>query len=110
MILTAPSFGNTWNLDFKIISRRLLGNELKTVVDANWPIVEKLTLLYENLSTAAKDAMQTDLLAAIGSQIDLTDWEGTDWVGTIVSDVVITEAKRGCGWSVQFDFEGMLVP
>ena len=108
MILTAPSFGNTWNLDFRIVSRRLLGNELKTVVDPNWPIIERLSVLYESLSTLAKNALETDILAGMGNQVVLTDWEGTNWIGTIVGDLTIKEDHRDCGWSVQFDFEGIL--
>ncbi len=107
MILTSPSFGNTWANDFKVLQRSTLGNELKVIADAEWPNIQRLQMIFENRSVDAKDALVADILAGYGTEMNLTDFEGKDYVGIITGDVVVTEAKPNCGYSVSFEFEGM---
>ena len=77
-------------------------------IDPNWPVIEKFKVLYEAMSQAAKDAFVTTLLSWMGDEVNLTDWEGTTWIGTISSDIEISQPRRGgCGYNVTFEFEGI---
>lgn len=104
---TAPQNGNIWELNFQMLSKRTLANELKVTTDSTRPTIDRIKLTYEGLSIADRDTTYTALVGLIGEEVNLTDWEETEWVGTISSDIQVTQSRRGCGYDISFEFEGI---
>lgn len=106
MIITPPSFGNSWGSDFEIVHRDTHGGELKTVIDNQWPVLEKMSVRFPTLSTAAKNTLVNEVVAAYGTELALTDHEGVNWIGMILGNAQVVQDHRDCGWEVSFEFEG----
>jgi hypothetical protein len=107
LTLSAPQFGNTWEVNFLMLPKRNGSNELLIAKEDTRPTIDRIKLTYPALSITDRDTTWASLIGLIGEEIILTDWETTEWVGSISGDIEVTQSRRGCGYDISLEFEGI---
>lgn len=111
--LKVPLFGNTDSIEISRIQRNSRAGDLIIWAHPNWPKTEKLKFNFVNLSNTQAKAFLAFLDATLGQDITLTDHEGNDWTGFIITpESPITQSGRedkvSCGgFNCEFEFEGV---
>ena len=77
--------------------------------DPTWPKVRTLAVTIIGLTGAQVDEFHAFMLATVGQEIGLTDWEGNIWKGFITNpnDQATQDGKEK--WTVTFEFEGEIL-
>lgn len=110
--LRAPNLDNKERLSFTRINRETRGGRLIVFADPTWPQVNTLALSFSGLSKAEIDSLQTFMVAHLGEEIGLIDWEGHQWIGVITSPTERgVQDGKGCDgrWTIGLEFEGVLL-
>lgn len=110
--LRAPNLDNRERLAFTRINRETRGGRLIVFADPLWPQVNTLVLTFSGLAKAEIDALQAFLVAHLGEEVGLIDWEGRHWVGVITSPAErAVQDGGGCDgrWTIGLEFEGVLL-
>ncbi len=107
--LRAPELDNLDRSAFNRISRETRGGKLSVFADPNWPQIQTVVATFTGLTKTEVDALSTFLVAYVGKEIRMQDWEGREWVGvaTNPNEAFIQDGKRG--WTTTFEFEGTLI-
>jgi hypothetical protein len=110
MIFRNPKFGNSFSIDTGVKVRRSLDGELLIARGQSWPNIESFSMEFEALTDAQMQAMMDFCSAMAGDEFNIQDHEGTLWLGVIKSpEIEFRQAKRVCGWTTKFEFEGKRV-
>jgi hypothetical protein len=110
--LRAPNLDNRERLSFTRINRETRGGRLIVFADPTWPQVNTLVLSFSGLSKAEVDSLQTFMVAHLGEEVGLIDWEGHHWVGVITSPTErAVQDGKGCDgrWTIGLEFEGVML-
>ncbi len=110
--LRAPNLDNRERLAFTRINRETRGGHLTVFADPIWPQINTLVLSFSGLAKAEIDALQTFMVAHLGEEVGLIDWEGRQWVGVITSPTERgVQDGKGCDgrWTIGLEFEGVLL-
>lgn len=110
--LRAPNLDNRERLAFTRINRETRGGRLTVFADPTWPQINTLVLSFSGLEKAEIDALQTFMVAHLGEEVGLIDWEGRQWVGVITSPTERgVQDGKGCDgrWTIGLEFEGVLL-
>lgn len=108
VVLRSPEFDNVEQLEFQRINRRIRGGDLIIHRQAYWPIAERLSMKFTNLTHTVGDSVLDFLSATIGLEIGLLDHEGRQWRGIILTPSARLSADTGreCQYSIALEFEG----
>lgn len=113
--LRAPELDNIDRLAFTRINRETRGGKLSVFADPAWPKTETVIVTFIGLTRTEIETLQTFLVAHIGEEIGMQDWEGREWVGIVTTpnESAVNDGGRnvcgGKGWTITFEFEGVLV-
>ncbi len=109
VLLKAPELDNVDQVSATRINRETRGGELNIFADPIWPEVHTLKVSFNGLTTVEASDLQTFIYAHLGKDILLTDWEGREWIGVIISpdEPIIQDNENR--WSASFTFEGKLL-
>ena len=111
--LRAPELDNIDRVSFTRISRETRGGKLTIFADPTWPKVQTIIATFIGLTEAEKDEVLNFFLTHIGKEIGMQDWEGREWVGIVTTpnESAVQDGKSctGRGWTLTFEFEGVLV-
>jgi hypothetical protein len=80
--------------------------------DPTWPQVNTLVLSFSGLSKAEIDSLQTFMVAHLGEEVGLIDWEGRQWAGIITTPTErAVQDGKGCDgrWTIGLEFEGVML-
>ena len=108
--LPNPVFGDTHYVDTGAIVRRTQGMELKTMKAATWPVVQRLSVTFRNLSSSDIGDLLGFMIDHIGAEVTFTDQRGVVWTGIIITPTnsAVHEGKdSNCGRrNFSFELEG----
>jgi hypothetical protein len=111
--LRAPELDNIDRMAFNRISRETRGGKLTIFADPNWPQVQTVIVTFIGLTRTEIDDLLTFFTSYVGEEISMQDWEGREWVGVITTpnEAAVQDGKScaGRGWTITFEFEGVLV-
>ena len=108
VVLRNPEFANKDSLTFNRVNRETRGGTLVIYADPNWPKIETLQVEIQCISTGQKADLAAFLVASLGQEIGLLDYENRQWKGIILDpDTAIACPERG-DYTVSFEFEGEL--
>jgi hypothetical protein len=77
--------------------------------DPSWPKVNTVSCNFTGLTSAEVLAFQAFVDDYLGLEINITDWEGHEWVGVITTPNEPATHDGRDKWSVGFEFEGVVV-
>lgn len=108
LVLRNPEFGDRDRLNFNRINRMTRGGTLIVYADPKWPKTQTLVLQVDALSQQQAQDFKAFLIASLGKEIGLLDWEGRQWKGIIVTpDARITHVGKH-DRSIAFEFQGTI--
>ncbi len=107
--LPAPEFENRDRINATRINRETRGGKLTVFADPEWPKINTVACTFTGLTTAEVEAYQEFVANYIGLEINITDWEGREWVGVITAPNEPATHDGKDDWTVSFEFEGVLV-
>jgi hypothetical protein len=107
--LPAPEFENRDRLNFTRISRETRGGKLSVFADPNWPKINTVVCNFTGLTSNEVYVLQTFIETHLGEEINITDWEGREWIGVITTPNEPATHDGKNKWSVGFEFEGVIV-
>jgi hypothetical protein len=109
--LRSPEFDNIEQLEFQRINRRTRGGDLTIHRQDYWPIAERLSMNFTNLTHSVGDSLLEFLAVSIGQEIGLLDNENRQWRGLILTPSARLSADTGreCQYSVSIEFEGITI-
>ena len=111
--LRAPELDNIDRIAFNRISRETRGGKLTVFADPNWPQVQTVIVTFIGLTRTEIDDLLAFFTSYVGEEISMQDWEGREWVGVITTpnEAAVQDGKScvGRGWTITFEFEGVLV-
>jgi hypothetical protein len=113
--LRAPELDNIDRLSFTRINRETRGGKLSVFADPAWPKTETVIATFVGLTRTEIEDLQTFFVDHIGEEIGMQDWEGREWVGVVTTpnESAVNDGGRnacgGKGWTITFEFEGVLV-
>ncbi len=111
--LRAPELDNIDRIAFNRISRETRGGKLTVFADPNWPQVQTVIVTFIGLTRTEIDDLLTFFTSYVGEEISMQDWEGREWIGVITTpnEAAVQDGKSctGRGWTITFEFEGVLV-
>ena len=113
--LRAPNLDNRERQAFTRINRETRGGTLTVFSDPVWPSMNTLVLTFSGLTKTEVEETQDFMIAHIGLEVGLIDWEGRMWMGLITTpgEQAVQDGKSGpCGggrFTISFEFEGVLV-
>lgn len=111
--LRAPELDNIDRVAFNRISRETRGGKLTVFADPTWPKVQTVIVTFIGLTKTEVDDLLSFFVSHIGEEIGMQDWEGREWVGIITTpnEAAVQDGKSctGMGWTVTFEFEGVLI-
>ena len=107
--LRQPELDNRDRNAFSRVSQETRGGKLLVFSDPTWPKVRTLAVTIIGLTGAQVDEFHAFMLATVGQEIGLTDWEGNIWKGFITNpnDQATQDGKEK--WTVTFEFEGEIL-
>jgi hypothetical protein len=108
IILPAPQFENRDKIASTRISRETRGGKLSVYADPIWPQINTVACSFTGLTTTEVDLFQDFVATYIGLEINITDWEGREWVGVITGTEEPATHDGKDKWSIGFEFEGTL--
>jgi hypothetical protein len=109
IILRAPELDNIDRYAFSRINRETRGGKLSIFVDPNWPQINTLIANFIGLKKTEIDEILTFLHNYVGEEVHITDWEGREWVGVIITPNESATQDGRDNWSFTFEFEGVLI-
>lgn len=106
LVLRAPNLGNIERLSFDRINRETRGGTLVIYADPIWPKIHTLVLSFSVLKSTEAQGLLTFMLAHLGQEIRLIDWENRAWKGVIINpqDPIVQDGRES--FSASFEFEG----
>jgi len=106
VIVRDPSFGNIDRLHFSRINHESRGGKLIIFADPIWPKTENQIFSFSGLKLAKVDEIQAFMLAHLGLEIRLIDFEDRLWIGIIkqVQDPKVQDNRER--FTISFEFEG----
>jgi len=113
--LRAPNLDNRERQAFTRINRETRGGTLSIFSDPTWPSINTLVLSFSGLSKTEVEEVQTFMVAHIGQEVGLFDWEGRLWTGIITTpNEQAVQDGKGAGscigrYTISFEFEGVLI-
>jgi hypothetical protein len=109
VLLRSPELDNVDQVATTRINRETRGGELNIFADPIWPKVHTLKVTFIGLLTTEAESLQDFIINHLGENILLTDWEGREWIGVIVSpdEPIVQDGENR--WSAYFTFEGELL-
>ncbi len=107
--LRAPELDNRDRVSFNRINRETRGGYLTVFADPNWPQKQTLAVTFVGLSKTDIDNLQDFFIDYIGKEINLTDWEGREWIGIITTPNEPAIQNGTDNWNITFEFEGTLI-
>ncbi len=107
--LPAPEFENKDRISATRINRETRGGRLSVFADPAWPKINTVACNFTGLTTAEVAAFQEFVGTYIGLEINITDWEGREWIGVITGPNEPATHDGKDDWSIGFEFEGVLV-
>ncbi len=107
--LRQPELDNRDRNAFSRVSQETRGGKVLVFADPTWPKVRTLAITIIGLTEAQVDEFHAFMLATVGQEIGLTDWEGHIWRGFITNpnDQATQDGKER--WTVTFEFEGEML-
>lgn len=109
VVLRNPELDNRDRSAFTRVNQESRGGKLIVYSDPQWPKVRTLAVTIVGLLESKVDEFQDFMLATLGQEIGLTDWEGRLWKGFITNpNEEATQDGRG-RWTVTFEFEGEML-
>jgi len=109
LVLRNPEPDNSDVLSFNRIKRESRGGSLIIFADPKWPKSQTLHLTVNNLTGQQVSDMKNFMMASLGREIGLLDWENRQWRGVIKTpDAQITQQGRH-NRSITFEFQGEVV-
>jgi hypothetical protein len=104
--LPAPEFGDTDSIEQSRINRRSRGLDLIIYRDSIWSRRDIFRWTFSGLSESEAFAFQNFINQTVGLLVDITDFYGRSWQGTILNpDLTIEHAGLGCQYSFAVEFE-----
>lgn len=111
MKLRSPEFGNTITLDTAQVTTKTVDGETVIVHDSSWFQPHSFRMQFKALSRQQVDAFIQFLIATAGLEVEYTDHETRKWLGVFTTEEpVFTHYGRGCQWSTEIEFMGVLEP
>ncbi len=111
--LRAPELDNIERLAFNRINRETRGGKLTVFADPIWPKTQTIIATFIGLTETEINNLLDFFVAHIGEEVGMRDWEGREWVGVITtpSESAVQDGASctGRGWTITFEFEGVLV-
>jgi hypothetical protein len=107
--LRSPERDDKNRVSFDRVNRETLGGELNVYRDPTWPIINSLLFTVISIKSSALLDLQHFIAATLGQPIKLTDWTGDTWIGVITNPDEAAVEDRINGWTLAFEFEGVLV-
>ena len=96
-------------MTFSRINRITRGGTLIVFSDPDWPKFETLAVRIQGLTEAQAKDLLDFFYDSTAAEVGLLDWEGRQWRGLITTpEAQIQQARKGCGYEVEFEFEGRL--
>lgn len=105
--LPRPEQGNTERYDFSRINRRSRGGDLILFRDEQWPKTKTLTVTFNWLSEAQKQAMLAFMQQTVGQTVVYVDHYGYTWDGFIMSPAAQVTQESLNNKSLTIDFQGV---
>lgn len=106
-------FGNSLIIDHTRINRETRGGEIKIFRDELWTRQKRTNYSFEALSTEDVRELKNFILTSLGQDITLIDYEGGEWIGTVLNpdmEIIQTHENDPCGfYDVEIQFEGIRV-
>jgi len=109
VLLRAPELDNIDQNVSNRINRETRGGNLVIFADSTWPKVNTIKVTFIGLSEAEAIALQDFIINHLGKDILLTDWEGREWIGVIISPEDVISQTGDCNWTASFSFEGVVL-
>jgi hypothetical protein len=107
LVVRAPDFGNSTDVDLGTIVRKNLGGEYKVHKPSSWPTIEVLTMTFSSLTLAERDALLSFFSSSSGYEVGYLDHENVQWKGVVLNQVVDTQEGVGsCAYSISIEFRG----
>ncbi|KKL95486.1 hypothetical protein LCGC14_1854110 [marine sediment metagenome] len=111
--LRAPELDNIERIAFNRINRETRGGKLTVFADPNWPKTQTIVATFIGLTQTEIDNLLDFFVAHVGAEIGMQDWEGREWIGVITTpnETAVQDGASctGRGWTITFEFEGVLV-
>jgi len=107
--IRAPEFGNRDRNAYTRVSRETRGGRLVVYSDTAWPNVRSMAVTFIGLTKAHVTSLQSLFYDHLGEVIGITDWEGFEWEGIITDPGQPATEDGGRGWTVTFNFEGVII-
>lgn len=110
VILRSPIFNNTQSIHQTRIQRESISGKLIIYRDQQWPQTETFHWSFEALTETQRDDFLDFIYSTLGLQVTVSDYEGRDWLGIISNpEVETSQVSRGCGYTVNLEFEGEII-
>jgi len=106
VVLRKPELDNRDRNAFTRISQETRGGKLVVYSDPTWPKVRTLAVTIVGLTETRVDGLQAFMLATVGQEIGLTDWEGRLWKGFIANPNEPAVQDGRDMWTISFEFQG----
>ncbi len=111
--LRAPELDNIERIAFNRINRETRGGKLTVFADPNWPKTQTIVATFIGLTQTEIDNLLDFFVTHVGAEIGMQDWEGREWIGVITTpnETAVQDGASctGRGWTITFEFEGVLV-
>lgn len=107
--LRNPELDNRDRNAYTRVNRETRGGKIVVYADPIWPQVRTLVVTIVGLTETEVDDMQTFMLATVGQEIGITDWEGRLWKGFITNPNDPATQDGRAKWTVSFEFEGEML-
>jgi len=104
-----PEMDNRDRNAYTRVNQETRGGKLIVYADPQWPNVRTLAVTIIGLLEAEVDEFQAFMLATVGQEIGLSDWEGRLWKGVITNpnEAATQDGKKR--WTITFEFEGEML-
>ena len=107
--LRNPELDNRDRNAYTRVNRETRGGKVVVYADSTWPQIRTLIVTIVGLTETEVDDMQTFMLATVGQEIGITDWEGRLWKGFITNPNDPATQDGRARWAVSFEFEGEML-
>jgi hypothetical protein len=104
-----PELDNRDRNAFSRVSQETRGGKLLVFADPIWPKVRTLAVTVVGLTETKVNEFQAFILATVGQEIGLTDWEGRLWKGIITNPNDNATQDGRARWTITFEFEGEML-
>ncbi len=103
--LRAPELGNKNRLEFQRINRKTRGGTLIVWADNQWPKNERMVIDVRGMSETTAQALLTFVMASLGQEIGITDWEGQTLRAVLLNPESPITRNKTCDNMASMEFE-----